>query len=97
MGPGEELQKRGPLEKGTSTNDFSILALRTPWTVWKEKKDLTQEDETPRLVGAQYATGKEQGNITRRNEEAEPNGNLPGVWMCLVVQVKFNAAKNNIT
>ena len=49
------------------------------------------------LVGSQYATGEEQGNITRRNEEAQPNGNLPGVWMCLVVQVKFNAAKNNIT
>ena len=26
----------GPLEKGTA-NHFSILALRTPWTVWKGK------------------------------------------------------------
>ena len=29
--------KRGPLEEGM-TNHFSILALRTPWTVWKGKK-----------------------------------------------------------
>ena len=28
------LTKRGPLEKGMA-NDFSILAFRTPWTVWK--------------------------------------------------------------
>ena len=31
------LTKRGPLEKGMA-NPFSILALRTPWTVWKVKK-----------------------------------------------------------
>ena len=31
------LTKRGPLEKGMA-NHFSILALRTPWTVWKGKK-----------------------------------------------------------
>ena len=30
------LTKRGPLEKGTA-NHFSILALRTPSTVWKGK------------------------------------------------------------
>ena len=31
------LTKRGPLEKGMA-NHFSILALRTPWTVWKAKR-----------------------------------------------------------
>ena len=31
------LTKRGPLEKGM-VNHCSILALRTPWTVWKGKK-----------------------------------------------------------
>ena len=31
------LTKCGPLEKGMG-NHFSILALRTPWTVWKGKK-----------------------------------------------------------
>ena len=31
------LTKRGPLEKEI-TNHFSILALRTSWTVWKGKK-----------------------------------------------------------
>ena len=31
------MAKCGPLEKGIA-NHFSILALRTPWTVWKGKK-----------------------------------------------------------
>ena len=30
-------KKRGPLEKWMASH-FSILALRTPWTVWKSKK-----------------------------------------------------------
>ena len=32
---------------------------------------MTLEDEPPRLVGVQCATGEEQRN-SRRNEEAEP-------------------------
>ena len=31
------MTKHGPLEKGMA-NHFSILALRTPWAVWKRKK-----------------------------------------------------------
>ena len=33
---------------------------------------MTEKDELPRLVGAQHATGEEQRNSSRRNEEAEP-------------------------
>ena len=33
---------------------------------------MTLEDELPRSAGAQYATGEEQRNSSRRNEEAEP-------------------------
>ena len=32
---------------------------------------MTLEEEVPRSIGAQYATGKKR-NSTRRNEEAEP-------------------------
>ena len=38
----------------------------------KRQKDMKLKDELPRLVGAQYATGEEQRNSSRRNEEAEP-------------------------
>ena len=37
----------------------------------KRHKDRTLKDELPRLVGAQYATGEEWRNNSRRNEEAE--------------------------
>ena len=30
------------------------------------------KDELPRLVGAQYATGDQWGNNSRKNEETEP-------------------------
>ena len=33
---------------------------------------MTLQDEPPRLVGAQYATGEEWRNNSRKNEETEP-------------------------
>ena len=33
---------------------------------------MVTEDEPPRSVGIQYATGEEQRNSSRKNEEAEP-------------------------
>ena len=33
---------------------------------------MTLKDELPRLVGAQYATGEEWRNNSRKNEEMEP-------------------------
>ena len=37
----------------------------------KRQKYRTLNDELPRSVGAQYATGEEMRNSSRRNEEAE--------------------------
>ena len=51
---------------------FSILALRTPWTVLKGKNDRTLKDELPRSVGAQYATGDQWRNNSRNHEGLEP-------------------------
>ena len=36
--------------------------LETPMNSMKRQKDMTLEDELPRLVGAQYATGEEWTN-----------------------------------
>jgi len=36
------------------------------------QKDRTLKDELPRLVGAQYATGDQWRNNSRKNEEMEP-------------------------
>ena len=39
----------------------------------KRQKDRTLKDELPRLVGAQYTTGDQWRNNSRKNEEMEPN------------------------
>ena len=62
----------------------------------KRQKDRTQKDELPRSVGAQYATGEQWRNNYRKNEEMEPNTNTIKLWMCLVMEVKFDVVKSNI-
>ena len=39
----------------------------------KRQKDMTLKDKLPRSVGAQYATGEEWRNNSRKNEETEQN------------------------
>ena len=43
-----------------------------PMNSMKRKKDRTVKDELPRSVGAQYATGDQWRNISRKNEGMEP-------------------------
>ena len=38
----------------------------------KRQKDMTLKDELPRLIGAQYATGDQWRNNSRKNEVMEP-------------------------
>ena len=38
----------------------------------KRQKDRSLKDELPRSVGAQYATGDQWRNNSRKNEETEP-------------------------
>ena len=64
------LTKRGPLEKEMA-NHFSILALRSH-EQYEKAKDRALKDELPRSVGAQYATGYQWRNHSRKIEEMEP-------------------------
>ena len=64
------LTECGPLEKGMA-NHFSILALRTPWTVWKGKM-IGYWKELPRSLGAQHVTGDQWRNNSRKNKGNEP-------------------------
>ena len=43
-----------------------------PMNSMKRQKDRTLKDELPRCVGAQYTTGEEWRNNSRKNEEMEP-------------------------
>ena len=46
--------------------------LENPMNSMKRQKDRTLKDELPRSVGAQYATGEEWRNNSRKNEGMEP-------------------------
>ena len=61
----------------------------------KRQKCMAVKEEPPRSVGVQYATGEEQKNNSRRNEEAEPKGKwhpavdvagdeCPMLWECCI-------------
>ena len=63
------LTECGPLEKGMA-NHFSTL--ENPMNSMKRQKDRTLKKELPRWVGAQYATGDQWRNNSRKNEEMEP-------------------------
>ena len=46
--------------------------LENPMNSMKRQKDPTLEDGLPRSVGAQYATGEEQKNNSRKKEAMKP-------------------------
>ena len=46
--------------------------LENPMNSMKRHKDRTLKGELPRSVGAQYATGDQWRNNSRKNEETEP-------------------------
>ena len=66
--------------------------LENPMNTMKKQKDRTLKDELPRSVAAQYATGDQRRNNSRKNEEMEPKqkqhpvvdvtGDGSKVWCC---------------
>ena len=52
-------------------NHFSILALRTH-EQYERQNDRILKEELPRSVGAQYATGDQWRNNSRKNEGMKP-------------------------
>ena len=53
--------------------------LENPMNSMKRQKDGILKDELPRSVGAQYATGDQWRNNSRKNEETEPKQQQPVV------------------
>ena len=51
---------------------FQYSCLENPMNSMKRQKDRTLKDELPRSVGAQYATGDQWRNNSRKNERTEP-------------------------
>ena len=62
--------------------------LEHPTNNMKRQKDMTLKDELPRLVGAQYSTGEDWRNNSRKNEKTEPKQK-----QCPVVDVSGDGSK----
>ena len=62
----------------------------------KRQKDMTLKDELPRSAGAQYATGDQWRNNSRKNEETEPKQHHHPVVDVTMMEVKSDAVKSNI-
>ena len=66
--------------------------LENPMNSMKKQNNRTLEDEVPMSVGAQYATGEEWRNNSRKNEVMEPKWKQHSV---VIVTVESDAVKNN--
>ena len=51
---------------------LQYFCLENPMNSMKSQKDRTLKDELPRLEGAQYATGDQWRNTSRKNEGMGP-------------------------
>ena len=60
----------------------------------KRQKDMILKAELPRWVGAQYATGDQWRNSSRKNEGMEPKQHP--VVDALMIEARSDAVKNNI-
>ena len=70
--------------------------LENPMNSMKREKDRTVKDELPRSVGAQYATGDQWRNNSRKNEGMEPKQKQHQVVNGTGDRIKFDAVKSNI-
>ena len=62
----------------------------------KKQKDRTLKDELPRSVVAQFATGNQWRNNSRKNEEMEPKQKHHLVVDVTADEARSNAVKSNI-
>ena len=69
--------------------------LENPRNSMKRQKVRTLKDELPRSVGAQYATGDEWRNNSRKNEEMESKQKQHPVVDVTGDEVKSYAVKSN--
>ena len=55
--------------------------LENPMNSMKRQNERIPKEELPRSLGAQYATGDQWRNNSRKNEGMEPNNNNTKLWM----------------
>ena len=87
------LTKRG-LQEEEMVIHSSVLAVKTPWAVWKVKKMISEytPHPTPKLVSVWYATG-EEWRAPERMKQLGQSGKNAQLWLCLVMKVKITCYK----
>ena len=70
--------------------------LENPMNSMKRRSDRILKEEHPRSVGAQYATGDQWRNNSKRMKGWNQSKNNTQLWMGLVIEVRFNGVKSNI-
>ena len=86
---------QGGQEKWPIPYSVAVTDITFPGSSRRSQRTLI--DALPRLVGIQYATGEEQINGSRRNEEIEPKQKQHPVVDVSGDEMKSNAVKNNIS
>ena len=66
----ERSDRMWPTREGNG-KPLQYSCLENPMNCMKRQKDRTVKDELPRVVGAQYATGDQWRNDSRKNEGME--------------------------
>jgi len=69
--------------------------LENPIISMKRQKYRTLKDELSRSVGAQYATGDQWRNSSKKKRQSQSKNNTQ-LWMKLVIEAKSDAVKSNI-
>ena len=62
----------------------------------KRQNDRILKGELPGSVGAQYATGDQWRNNSRKNEGMEPKQKKTQLWMGLGIEARSDSVKSNI-
>ena len=78
MGHGGEFCKMWSTGEGNG-KPLQYSRLENPMNSMKRQKDRTLKDELSRSVGAQYATGDQWRNNSRKNKEMKPKQQHPVV------------------
>ena len=70
-------------------------SLENPNDSMKRQNDRILKDELPRSVRAQYATGDQCRNNSRKNERIETKQKQYQLWMWLMIEARSDAVKSN--
>ena len=79
-----------------SGKSLQCSCLENPMNSMKRQNDRILKEELPRLVGAQYATGDQWRNNSRKNEGMEPKQKQYPVVDVTSDRSKIRAVKSNI-